>query len=1058
MNNFQVYKSSAGSGKTYTLISVYLGIVLKEPTAFRSILAITFTNKAANEIKSRIISNLKIFSADNPEEIPVKFNHMLESLKAATGLETGELRKRAATALSLILHNYGDFAVSTIDSFMHRIIRAFSFDLKLSMSFDVEMDKQLLQAEAVGSLLSEVGRNDYITGILVKFVQERAEADENWQIDNDLVKFSNNLFDEEAFGLLSRLSSLDAEKLSAVNTKLNRFIAAFESDLKLLAEKALSLIHENGLQPEWFYQGSRGIYGFFSKVAGGDTEAAYSPNSYVEKTISGGEWLSARGKKEAGASQLTSLQEELSAIFNQIRNLADEKGGKVLIYNNIRSNIYPLAVLGELNQRLQAVKKERNVISIAEFNRIIAGIVSNEPVPFIYERTGEKFRHYLIDEFQDTSVLQWHNLLPLLENSLSHDSLNMIVGDGKQAIYRFRNGEVDQFVLLPDVNNPDNNPLIAQRVQVLRREYREQQLDANFRSRTEVVEFNNGFFDFASRVFVPELEEVYRGGAQKSDASNTGGFVSVEFLADENRTYAEINCQRVLEIIQDAIQAGYQYNDVTVLCRSNSNASEIAGFLNSKNIGVVSSESLLLAKSPEINFLINLLTVLADADNAIARVSVVNYLVQHQPESSLETHRIYSEAGTAEGFFNYPVESGYGFSRQNFRGLSLYDTVEELIRVFDLQKKSPVYLQFFLDEVLKVASGPGASAGKFLEYWEQQKQRISVVLPQSPDAVQIMTIHKSKGLEFPVVIYAFADDDASRLTKKTAWVELDDPDLPEIGPVMLMLDRKLEKTKFAGLYSREASKSKLDLLNLIYVAFTRASERLYILAGKQPEASVAEPKSVTTLLAAYLQSASLYQADTRVYTFGDSVTVSATEQGSGSSEEPSPEYQSADWRSRLIFAARAPGSWQAEAPERSQARGNLLHQALSFVDYPATIPRAVKKLIQLGLIETNEADEITAILEDIINHPEVKPFFSEECTIITEKEILTPEGKNLRPDRVVVHKTHTDVIDYKTGMPSEAHQTQVLHYASVLSGMGYPEVRAWLLYLEDTPQVVRARV
>ena len=273
---------------------------------------------------------------------------------------------------------------------------------------------------------------------------------------------------------------------------------------------------------------------------------------------------------------------------------------------------------------------------------------------------------------------------------------------------------------------------------------------------------------------------------------------------------------------------------------------------------------------------------------------------------------------------------------------------------------------------------------------------------------------------------------------------------------MLRLDRKLEKTKFAPLYTGEASKSKLDLLNLIYVAFTRASERLYILAGKLPEGSASGPKSVTTLLAAFLQSASLYQADTTVYTFGDSVTAKASEQGSRSSEEPSPEFQSAEWRSRLIFAARAPGSWQAEAPERIQARGNLLHQALSFVDYPATVPRAVKKLIQLGLIETNEADEIAAMLEDIINHPEVKPFFSEDCKIIAEKEILTPEGKNLRPDRVVVHETHTDVIDYKTGSPQETHRAQVLHYASVLSAMGYPNVRAWLLYLEGLPQVVRA--
>jgi hypothetical protein len=230
---------------------------------------------------------------------------------------------------------------------------------------------------------------------------------------------------------------------------------------------------------------------------------------------------------------------------------------------------------------------------------------------------------------------------------------------------------------------------------------------------------------------------------------------------------------------------------------------------------------------------------------------------------------------------------------------------------------------------------------------------------------------------------------------------------------------------------------------------------LYILAGKLPENSGAEPKSVTALLAAYLHSMGLYQTEKTVYIFGDPATNKVPAPAVVHSDESGPLFHSADWRSRLIFAARAPGTWQADAPERSQARGNLLHQALSFVDYPERIPWAVNKLIQHGLIETSEADEIAALLGTIVNHPEVKPFFSEDCEVITEKEILTPEGKNLRPDRVVVHKTHTDVIDFKTGLPSETHQIQVLQYASVLSGMGYPDVRAWLLYLEDAPQVVR---
>jgi len=362
-------------------------------------------------------------------------------------------------------------------------------------------------------------------------------------------------------------------------------------------------------------------------------------------------------------------------------------------------------------------------------------------------------------------------------------------------------------------------------------------------------------------------------------------------------------------------------------------------------------------------------------------------------------------------------------------------------------------MQFFLDEVLKFSTGKNAAISGFLEYWEQKKSKLSVVLPLSPDAVQIMTIHKSKGLEFPVVIYAFADDDISRLTRKSTWVELNDPDLDELEVALLKIDKKLEKTRFADIYTTEYSKTKLDLLNLVYVAFTRASERLYVLGGKPPK-ETGELKSVTGLLFAFLESAKILSPDKTIFEFGMEVVVNAAITPIPKEHTLPNEFLSNDWRSRLIFAGRAPQVWQADSPGGGQAGGNLLHLALSMVNTSGDIGPAIVKLIQQGIITDTDANLLIEKLQRVIGHPDLLQFFDGTGTVAAETEILAPGGKSLRPDRIVFHDSFTDIIDYKSGKPVDSHKGQVRHYASLLSEMGYPGIRAWLVYLEGEVEVV----
>ncbi|MDY0101373.1 MAG: UvrD-helicase domain-containing protein [Lentimicrobium sp.] len=1050
MNNFLVYKSSAGSGKTYTLMLVYLKIVLKDPGRYRNILAITFTNKAANEIKQRVLGYLKLVAEADEGHLQKKEENLIATLKKSTGLGFAELKRNAAQALTHILHNYSDFAVSTIDSFVHKVIRAFAFDLKLSLSFEVEMDNNMLLSMAVEDMLRSVGNDKELTEILVNFIQQKAEEDESWQIDRLLIDFAENLFKEQAAAYLPLIGKMNIQQLKETGNAISRFTKQFESEMAAFGKQAFDLIHSNGLDESLFNGKSKGIYNYFRKLNSGQ-QLTKPPTDSVKKVVAEDNWLSPDGKKSPLKDQVLSITPKLTDIFNNLLNYLDQNVGRYIILEMIRQQLYPMSVLVEIKKRLEVIKKERNVLPIAEFNRIISNIVSEEPVPFIYERIGEKFRHYMIDEFQDTSVLQWLNLMPLIENSLSQGGLNMIVGDGKQAIYRFRNGDVGQFVRLPEVDNPENNPIIEQRAAALRRDYLHDNLGSNFRSAHEVVKFNNDFFSYAAPIFLGEQSEVYAEVNQTPESGKTGGRVTIEFAEEDDKKLKEKHINRTYELVTTLCGEGYLPGDITVLCRTNAEAADIAVFLNTQGIKVVSSESLLLKNAPEVVFLAAWFSLLANADDDISRIAIANYLFENNLPQTKPKAVFYNETKDPVKFERMVEQAAPGFSVQALRDQSLFDLTEALIRAFNLQSRAPLYVQFFLDEVLKFTTSGSGGIPAFLDYWETKKEKLSVVLPMRSDAVQVMTIHKSKGLEFPVVIYPFATNKIATRASQI-WVPMKDEAIPELKTAFLKLSKSLEDTIYEPYQKEEQNKRRLDLLNTIYVAFTRASERLYILSGKPAEKEATEP-SITDLLVGFLQSKQIFKAGMNVFTFGEGNLVEGHAEKTEDTVLPLG-FQSWPWQERLLFATRAPQHWHTETPQSGQVAGNILHQALAGIVVPGDVNKSVAHMVNSGLIATSEADELKQRLISILNHPEIQPFFESGINVINETEILTRGGKSYRPDRVILHGKHTDVIDYKSGKPMQYHEEQVSNYAKLLDKMGYPEVRSWLIYLEEPMKVV----
>ncbi len=874
--NFTVYKSSAGSGKTFTLVKEYLRMVLRDPKEFRHVLAITFTNKAANEMKERIITSLKEIAEYTllPDSKSVKY--MLPELIEETGLDAQKLSGNAQVVLKLILHQYSEFAISTIDSFVHNIIRSFAFDLHLPLNFEVEINSDELIRKVVDILISRVGTDDNLTKILVNFTQTKTQEEKSWNIERDLNSIASYLLKEDSQIHIAKLRDLNLEDFGVISKQIISIVQKFENALGDLAREGDALIRSKGIDQRSFYQGAKGIGKYFENLANKKFDKIH-PNSYVIATIQNDQWHG--GKVTAGeAAAIDEIKEYLRSVFLRIDEFIKANYSRYILLCEIRKNIYPLAVLNEIGNVLEEYKADNNLVLISEFNKKIASIVLQEPVPFIYERTGERFHHYLIDEFQDTSVLQWQNLLPLIDNSLSEGNFNMIVGDGKQAIYRWRNGEVAQFAVLPKIYKRTDDPIQILREKSLERNYSEKVLNRNYRSKKEIIEFNNDFFTTLAANLTEEYQTIYNDLIQLADTDNTGGYVHLEFHtdSDDETTFTDFNLLRIKETISELLNEGFRWKDIAILCRNNKQASRIAADLLGNEINVVSSESLILSNSAEVRLLVSVVKLLLNPNDDIAKTELITWLTQkgHLKKDLHDNLKDFGIAGdskfsaeTEMSFYEVLSENGYPLRRTSLLNLQIYDLMEELIRIFGMNGQPDPYIQFFLDALLQWCSRENPVLYDLPGWWDENKEKLSIVVPPGIDAVQVMTIHKSKGLEFPVVIFPFASEKL-RKTQEKLWIDPNVNEIRELTTALVNTSKSLEETQFAGLYHEEENKSLLDILNLLYVVMTRPSHRIYIFSASPPEKNNGI-YSVPGFFKQYLVAKNLWQDEQTIYTFGN---------------------------------------------------------------------------------------------------------------------------------------------------------------------------------------------
>ncbi|PTM04386.1 MAG: DNA helicase UvrD [Bacteroidetes bacterium] len=1040
-SSFYIYNASAGSGKTYSLVKAYLKVLLKsnKQEPFKNILALTFTNKAVAEMKERIINALKEFS--NSDIINTE-NSMFSELSEELNIEPEKLHQKSKQLLYSILKNYAAFDVSTIDKFTQKLIRTFAFDLKLPLNFEVELDTESLLSKAVDNLISRAGSDKQLTKLLIEFAIEKTDDDKSWDIAYDFNKISKLLVNENDIPYLETLKDKTLDDFKNLKTKLKTNLKSTESGIVEIANNTLDFISESGLEYSDFSRST--LPNHFSKASQLDLNRLY--DNKLQENLSERKSIY---NKTLDPNLVETIEEILPELETKYLNL------KQLVFkhkflSNFYKNITPLSVLNLINQELSLIKEEQNKLLISEFNTIVSDQVKNQPVPFIYERIGEKFKHYFIDEFQDTSQMQWENLIPLIGNVLSGEHATaMIVGDAKQAIYRWRGGKADQFINLSNnTSNPFNidsefNPL-----------------DNNYRSSEAIVEFNNGFFKHLSTyLFSDEDHKLLYHNSTQNTISDKKGFVNLSFLNittddDRNLMYSE----KVLSQIKGCIENGYEYSDICVLVRKSKEGIAIANYLSDNGIDIISSETLALNRSIEVNFIIASLSYLLNPSNSEFKIDVLQYLaIKLNVKSKHDFYKQHIDLHL-EDFYQSFQNQNISFNPTEALHLPIYELVETIIYEFKLIEDSNAYVQFFLDFVFSFSQKNSASISDFLVHYEQKKDKLKISSSNRKDAVQIMTIHKSKGLEFPIVIFPYADLDIYKELEPKIWFSLDEEEFSGFSYTLLNYNKDVSEFGEQGLnsYNKHQAELELDNINLLYVVLTRAVSQLHVISSVAFDAKGQlrlNEKLYSGLLIDYLTQTGKWNDSTLDYTFGIEEKA-----------EKKPSQKDAAFLQKHFISipkkvhninilTRAGLLWDTSQKEAIE-KGNLIHEIMAQIITSNDVEIVLASFKSLGIINTEQEIELKRLLNSIVQHPKLASYFTQDYTIYNERDIITKNGALLRPDRVLIdNKSQVIIIDYKTGQSDKKHVQQLQTYQDALEDMNYCVTNKILIYINESIEV-----
>ena len=1028
--SLKVYRSSAGSGKTFTLVKEYLKIVFaaKNPNAFKEILAITFTNKAANEMKERIIDAL--YSLSNGDD------QLLEIYALELELNKKQIREKSKKILSKVLHQYSDFSVFTIDKFTHRLIRSFSQELGLTFNFNVELNEKDFLNECVARLLELIGKDKDLTTYLFQFIEQNLGDSTKSNIEKQLAEFKNLIFKGNRDDILLDFEHLSIPYFSSIRDQFYKELIELDKNNFQLGKDCYDLMMEHGIDEDYFYKRTQRFPKIYNLLRSQDNYDIKDIEKW-EEWLDENRWMATK----LDSSKVIVFESVLPELI-QNTSLIIINAKRIVFLREVLKLFTAYSLINQLVNEVEVYKKEKSILLISDFNRLISQIIRNEPASFIFERIGTRYKHFLFDEFQDTSIRQWSNLVPLVHESLSKGGVNLLVGDAKQAIYRWREGDVDQFLDLPKID--ESIPFSEDISQLFKNYFFADQLNVNRRSLPEIINFNNWLFaGLLSKISLTKIAEAYKSHEQQT-FRNGAGYVECIVCTDKVDHF-NFKLNYLSDVIKRCLKNGYSFKDIAVIVRKNKEGTEVAHFLQNHDFPVVSGESIVLSSSFDVVLLIDAMKAL-EFDDEHSKLNVIQSLSNKNLTELyfsylFDVNNIYNRKIDLLRFLNDLVPS---FIHQEYRSLDLIEKIYYILRTFKINQFSP-YIERFLDLLFDFIQQNGATIKGFIEYYDKEAERTSVDIG-SQDAIQIITVHKSKGLQFPVVIMPFASwPDKERSSRELIWVQSEDLKDKGINTFIGNNDEQsLKRLNKYSLFLEEKEQLIFDNLNLYYVAFTRAQDRLYMSLGPSPN-NILKP-NVKDLIMEQIIADENYDPEINLFSMGEEKDTLDKEVNSDSLYDYSNEIQA----NKYDLALSLDKNNSIVAHSGQQLFGILLHQALEKVIYdfkPAI--NNIKTLINQHKISNELASELIRTIELIKNNKELETFFRKEYQVYNEIEISCKGGRTFRIDRLLVKNNKITLIDYKTGIPKEKDQQQLRDYVSLIKEIGHTVKECFLIYLPE---------
>lgn len=883
---FKILTASAGSGKTFNLIMEFLYLVILEPKDYKHILAITFTNKATEEMKTRIISTLMEIANGNKKSVYYQ--------KLAEKYPGHNIEQQARRVLENILHHYSNFHIQTIDAFFQTVVRAFARELELQIGYELELDSDLVIAAATDSMLNRINSDPELAEYLEEFVFDLIGRDKGWNIEPDIHRHGKELFYERYHKLLEGVDNGeldDKERVRNFIITLNGIMEKFEHAMLGFSQRAKELMESYSLNVDDFSNRASGPAGYLVYKIGRKKD--YDPKKRARSAAeTDDEWMTKTSRHRKTITDC--LNGGLRDLMKEVISYYDDNIVEYTTAVEIQKNIYITGILADIQKSLIEYRKDKNVFLISDTNRLLKSMITKDEAPFIYEKIGSHFKHYLVDEFQDTSEFQWRNLSSLIKDALGSGNTALVVGDSKQAIYRWRGGERE---LLNDIENE-----FAEFREMIER----LPLEQNFRSGENIIEFNNTFFKNSLQHIQPEIdgrhiemvETTFREVAQQKQKE--GGYVNVKFISepDNEKRYEEAMMNAWMRVEQ-SIEDGYSLKDIMILTRTNGEAKKITEFLLERGIRVISPDSSNLNSSYTVKFLVNIIKYLNNWKDNIARAHILYYYLVKIRHENIDPNDIFTDRGE---LFKEKMPEEFAKRTFSLNKFSLVELVEEIVRIFGLNKKNDAYLLKFQDIILDYSTKVNNDFAGFIEWWEENKHKKSITISGEENAVNIYTVHKAKGLEKPVVIIPFANWIFFEGFKSTIWVSPEQKPFDEASPYLVKATAALENTYLNDDFQMEKAQSYIDNLNLVYVAFTRAAERLFLIAPDNPQKGFSAKNLISQTITASPELVRHYKEEEQMFEFGEKKNPEKKKED-GKEFYPIDMYPATDWHDRLILSS-----------------------------------------------------------------------------------------------------------------------------------------------------------